>query len=193
MFLKLKMTDKTTDKIVMPGEPVHTDKKLGTGLYTENSVVYSSIAGRLKEVGDSMVVEPTNPIVEIKKGDTVIASVESVKEKVVLVKIMKVVGKQRTLPTEDYGVVRVMDIAPRYTEKASDEFKIGDVIKAEVMQVLPNDVILTTKGPNLGVIEGYCSYDRGILQMEGEKLVCTICGRSERRKASRDYLLAKNA
>jgi len=182
-----------TEKIVIPGDVVETGKKAGSGLYMEGGKAHASIAGVLKEVGDDAVVESRNPVVEIKKGDTIIASVESVKEKVVLVKILKVVGKQRSLPTEDYGVIRVMDIAPRYTEKASDEFKIGDVIKAEVLQVLPNDVILTTKGPNLGVIEGYCSYDRGILQMEGEKLVCSICGRTERRKASRDYLLTKGA
>lgn len=185
--------EKMIGKVVMPGDVVQTDKKPGSGLYVEEGKIHASIAGLLKDSGEQVTVESTNPIVEIRNGDTVIASVESVKEKVVLVKILKVVGKQRSLPTEDYGVVRVMDIAPRYTEKASDEFKIGDVIKAEVLQVLPNDVLLTTKGPNLGVIEGYCSQCRGILQMDGDKLICSICGKSERRKASRDYLLTKGA
>lgn len=179
--------------IVMPGDAVDAGKRPGSGLYTEGGKTYASVAGLVKEAGDQTVVESKNPVVEIRNGDTVIASVESTKEKVVLVKILKVVGKQRSLPTEDYGVIRVMDIAPRYTEKASDEFKIGDIIKAEVMQVLPNDVILTTKSPNLGVIEGYCSHDRGILRMDGDRLVCSICGRTERRKASRDYLLTKEA
>jgi len=178
-----------TDRFVMPGDVVETTKKAGFGLYSEDGKVIAALAGALKEVGDSVTVESGNPVVEIRKGDHVIASVENVKEKVVLVKILKVVGKQRTLPTEDYGVIRVMDIAPGYTEKASDEFKIGDVIKAEVAQVLPDDVILTTKSPNLGVIEGYCSQCRGILQMKDGKLVCSICGRTERRKTSRDYLL----
>jgi exosome complex component CSL4 len=109
------------------------------------------------------------------------------------VRILKVVGKHRTLPTEPFGVIRVMDIAPRYTERASDEFKIGDVIRAEVAQVLPNDVVLTTKSPNLGVIEGYCSKCRGILEMQGEKLVCSVCGKSDPRKVSNDYLIKKEA
>lgn len=177
------------EKFVMPGEVVTTDKKAGFGLYSEDGKTYAALAGNVKEAGDSVIVESGNPIVEIKRGDNVIASVENVKEKVVLVKILKVVGKQRSLPTEDYGVIRVMDIAPGYTEKASDEYKIGDIIKAEVAQVLPDDVILTTKSPNLGVIEGYCSQCRGILQMKDGKLVCSICGKNERRKTSRDYLL----
>lgn len=182
-----------TENFVMPGDVVKTDKKIGPGLYNEGGAVYAAVAGSLKDLGDKVAVEARNPVVEIRNGDVVIASVESVKEKVVLVKILKVVGKQRTLPTEDYGVVRVMDIAQGYTERASDEFKVGDIIKAEVAQVLPDDVLLTTKGPNLGVIEGYCSQCRGILKMEGEKLVCSICGKTERRKTSRDYLLVKGA
>ncbi len=185
----IMVNDKMTEKFVMPGEVVETDKKMGYGLYNEEGKVYAALAGNVKEAGEMMFIESGNPIVEIKKGDHVIASVENVKEKVVLVKILKVVGKQRSLPTEDFGVIRVMDIAPGYTEKASDEFKIGDIIKAEVAQVLPDDVILTTKSPNLGVIEGYCSQCRGILQMKDGKLVCSVCGKSERRKTSRDYLL----
>jgi len=181
--------EKMDEKIVMPGEILETDKKAGYGVYAEGGKLYSSLAGSLKEGADNVSVESGNAVVEIKKGDHVIASVEKVKEKVVLVKILKVVGKQRSLPTEDYGVIRVMDIAPGYTEKASDEYKIGDILKAEVAQVLPDDVILTTKSPNLGVIEGYCSQCRGILQMKDGKLVCSICGKTERRKTSRDYLL----
>jgi len=179
------------DKFVLPGELIKSDKKTGAGLYEEGGAVFASVAGTLKEEDEKIAVEAGNPLVELHKGDTVIASVESVKEKVVLVKIMKVVGKQRTLPTEDFGVIRVMDIAAGYTERASDEFKIGDTIKAEVVQVLPNDVILTTKGPNLGVIEGYCSTCRGILEIEGGKLICSICAKSAKRKTSRDYLLKK--
>lgn len=177
----------------MPGDEVKTDKRPGSGLYEEGGKVFASATGLLKEEDGKMMVESRNPPVQLKRGDTVIATVESVKEKIVLVKIMKVVGKQRTLPTEDFGVIRVMDIAPGYTEKASDEFKVGDIVKAEVAQVLPNDVVLTTKGANLGVVEGYCSQCRGILEMRGDKLVCSLCGRTEKRKASKDYLIQKEA
>jgi exosome complex component CSL4 len=179
------------EKIVLPGDVVKTDKRPGTGLYTENGVVYSSAAGVLNEGDDKTSVEPMNPVVELHKGDTVICTVENVKDKIVLVKIMKVVGKNRTLPNEDFGVVRVMDIASGYTDRASDEFKIGDIIKAEVLQVLPDDVVMTTKGPNLGVIEGYCSKCRSILEMDGDQLVCSVCGKKEKRKTSRDYLIVK--
>ncbi len=180
------------EKFVIPGDVVKTQKGTGPGLYTENGQTYAALAGILKEDDKMVSVESINPLVEVHEGDTVIASVEAIKgEKVVLVKILKVVGKQRTLPTEDYGVIRVMDIAPGYTEKASDEFKVGDIVKAEVMYVLPDDIILTTKGPNLGVIEGYCSRCRSILRMKGDRLFCDICDRFERRKVSRDYLIKK--
>jgi exosome complex component CSL4 len=179
------------DKFVLPGELIKTDKKIGSGAYNEDGKVYASVAGVVKEDEIIVTVEAKNQLVSLHRGDLVIASVEGVKEKVVLVKIKKVVGKNRTLPTEDFGVIRVMDIAPRYTERASDEFKVGDIIKAEVVQVLPNDVIMTTKGPNLGVIEGYCGRCRGILELDGEKLTCSICGKDEKRKISRDYLLKK--
>jgi exosome complex RNA-binding protein Csl4 len=176
------------EEFVIPGQAIKTDKRLGYGLYTEGGNIYSSVTGTLKESPDKAFVEPTNSIVEVKRGDTVIGSVETVRDKIVVVKIMKVVGKQRSLPTEDYGIIKVMDIAQGYTESAKDEFKIGDIVKAEVSEVLPNDVILTTKGANLGVIEGYCSECRGILKSENGKLACTVCGRVEKRKTSRDYL-----
>lgn len=177
------------EEFVVPGQVVKTDKRLGHGLYSEGGGVYSSLTGTLKESPDKAFVEPNNSIVEVRGGDTVIGSVEAVRDKIVVVKILKVVGKQRSLPTEDFGIIKVMDIAQGYTESAKDEFKIGDIVKAEVSQVLPNDVILTTKGANLGVIEGYCSQCRGILNLDKERLVCAVCGKVEKRKTSRDYLI----
>jgi len=181
------------EKSVLPGDEVKTDKRLGYGLYSEGGKTYASVMGEFKETGDKAVVEPENSVVEVQVGDTVICSVESVKDKVVLVKVMKVVGKKRSLPREDYGVIRVMDISSGYTESAKDEFKIGDFIKAEVKEVLPNDIILSTKSPNMGVIEGYCDECRGILDAKGEKLVCENCGKENRRKVSRDYLVKEAA
>ncbi len=180
-----------TEKLVMPGEVIKTKKKPGAGVYEENGALYAAVTGTLVEGDEKVTVEAGNPLNTLQRGDEVIVTVESVKEKIVLVKIMKTVGKQRSLPDEPFGVIRVMDIAPRYTEKASDEFKVGDIVKAEIAQIVPNDVIMTTKNPNLGVIEGYCEYDRGLLRMEGDKLVCTICGKTNRRKTSSDYLLKK--
>ncbi|MBN2517493.1 MAG: exosome complex RNA-binding protein Csl4 [Candidatus Altiarchaeota archaeon] len=174
---------------VIPGQMVKTDKRPGHGLYAEKGNVYSALVGNMKESTDKAFVEPGNSIVEVKRGDTIIGTIETVRDKAVVVKILKVVGKQRALPTGGFGIIRVMDIANGYTENAKDEFKIGDVIKAEVAEVLPNDTILTTKSPNLGVIEGYCSSCRGILKSEAGKLVCTVCSKVERRKVSRDYLL----
>jgi exosome complex component CSL4 len=183
-----------TDKFVLPGEMLKSDKKPGSGAYSEKGKMYASVAGVVKEEGDMVRIESGNPLNELQRGDIVIVSVRSVKEKIVLVSILKVVGKNRTLPTEPYGVIRVMDISPGYTERASDEFKIGDIVKAEVKQVLPNDVVMTTKGQNLGVIEGYCSKCRGILEMEGDdKLVCSVCGKPDQRKISRDYLIKKES
>jgi len=178
---------------VLPGQEVKTDKRLGYGLYSEGGKTYASVVGDMKESPDRSFVEPENSIVEVKRGDTVICAVESVKDKVVLVKVLKVVGKKRSLPREDYGVIRVMDISSGYTDSAKDEFKIGDFIKAEVKQVLPNDIILTTKGNNLGVIEGYCSECRGILEMKDNKLVCNNCGKENPRKVSADYLVKEEA
>ena len=177
------------ENFVVPGEAVKTDKRLGYGLYTEGGATYSSVVGNMKESTDKAFVEPENNVVEIRRGETVIGTIEVVRDKAVVVKILKVVGKQRSLPTESMGIIRVMDISSGYTESAKDEFKIGDVIKAEVTQILPNDIILTTKNPNLGVIEGYCSNCRGILKSDSGKLVCTVCGKTEKRKTSRDYLL----
>lgn len=177
------------ESFVIPGEVVKTNKRLGYGLYTEGGAVYSSVVGNLKESVDKAFIEPENIVVEVRRSDTIIGEIEVVRDKAVVVKILKIVGKQRSLPTGGMGIIRVMDISSGYTENARDEFKIGDVIKAEVTQILPNDIILTTKNPNLGVVEGYCSHCRGILKLDNGRLVCTVCGKTEKRKTSRDYLL----
>jgi exosome complex component CSL4 len=179
------------EKLVLPGDEVKTDKRPGFGLYNEENKVFASMAGKLKESDDKIVVEPHKEVIELSKGDSIIGRVEITRDKMAAIRILKIVGKQRTLPTEDMGVIKVMDISDGYTENARDEFKVGDIIKAKVANVLPNDVLLTTKGSNLGVIEGYCSSCRSLLEMKGDKLVCTGCGRQESRKVSQDYLLVK--
>jgi len=184
----------TEGKFVLPGEAVNVDKKLGYGLYSEGDKVYSSVPGVLKDLPGKTIVEPSNSITEVKNNDVVICSVEITRDKVVVCRILKVVGKQRGIATDVTGVIKVMDIDSGYVESAKEEFKIGDMVKAKVVQIpTTGDVSLATKGKELGVIEGFCSECRSLLLLDGEKLVCSNCGKVAHRKVSGDYLIKKTS
>lgn len=185
------MQEKEGSEFVVPGQLIESDKQPGQGVYKEGGKTYASVVGEVKNLSERVFVKPSNEVVELQRGDAVIGNVETVRDKMVVVRILKVVGKSRTLPTERFGVVKITDISNSYIDKAQDEFKIGDVVKALVVQVLPNDVLLSTKKGEMGVIEAYCSQCRGLLELADGKLVCSVCGKSERRRMSSDYLIKK--
>ena len=66
------------------------------------------------------------------------------------------------------------------------ELKIGDIIRAKVIQVKPS-VQLTTAERNLGVVKALCSICRGPLELRGRELYCPRDERTERRKVAADY------
>src|SRR2546428_6696446 len=65
-------------------------------------------------------------------------------------------------------------------------YRLGDIIRAKVIQVKPS-VQLTTGERELGVGKAGCSVCRGPLEVRGREVYCPRDERTERRKLAADY------
>jgi exosome complex component CSL4 len=177
-------------KIVIPGEEIATTEEFlaGEGTFELKGKIFSSYLGRLTLDSEEMVarVDPVNPLVELKVGDIVLAVVEDVKSSMVIVDVVRVEGKPRDVTGETLAAIHVSKISEGYTSDVWKEFRIGDIIRARVMQTKPS-VQLSTQKPNLGVLLALCTKCRMPLIKKDKNLFCENCHRNEVRKITPDY------
>ncbi len=178
-------------KIVLPGEKLSTSEELlsGEGTFEEDGIIRASWLGEysVDSKNRQATVKPfTSVPVLIKKGDTVLAQVGSVRSSMVIADVVHVIGKKRPISGDTNGTLHISEISTGYVKDPSDVFSLGDIFRAKVIQVSPS-VQLTTKGNNLGVIKALCAECRHPLDNKGNILECPLCGHKEKRKMAHDY------
>jgi exosome complex component CSL4 len=177
-------------KIVIPGEEIATTEEFlaGEGTFEMKGKIFSTYLGKLSLDPEEMVarVEPINPLVELKVGDIVLAVVEDVKSSMVIVNVARVEGKPRDVTGETLAAIHVSKISEGYTSDVWNEFRIGDIIRAKVLQTKPS-VQLSTDKPNLGVLLALCTKCRMPLIKKDKNLFCENCHRTEIRRTAPDY------
>jgi len=179
------------DKLVFPGDQVSTSEELlpGDGTYEEDGVIRSVVIGRYYVDGKKReaCVKPLASVpVLIKKGDLVLAEVNSVRSSMIIANVIHVVGKKRAVSGDTNGTLHVSEISNGYVEDPSSEYATGDILRAKVTQVKPS-IQLATKDINLGAIKSHCTVCRGPLVKKDNMLECENCGRKEKRKTAVDY------
>src|SRR2546426_746488 len=87
---------------------------------------------------------------------------------------------------EAEGTIHISNVSEEYTEDIHDMYRLGDVIRAKVIQVKPS-LQLTTAERDLGVVKALCSVCRGPLELRGKDLYCPRDERTEHRKLAADY------
>src|SRR2546428_4130111 len=100
--------------------------------------------------------------------------------------IQAIHGRARQISGESEGTIHISNVSEDYTEDIHDKFRLGDVIRAKVVQVKPS-VQLTTAEPDLGVVKPMCSVCRGPLELRGRDLDCPRDDLTEQRKLAADY------
>lgn len=177
-------------KIVVPGEEVGTSEEYlpGDGTFEEDGKIMSSRIGAVKydEKNMTVMTEPLNPIVEVQRGDIVIAEVTAVRDTMVVVDIKKIEGKNREISGETMGTLHVSKASQSYVKDLKKEFRMGDYIRAKVMQARPS-IQITTAYPEYGVIKALCTRCRGPMVRKGTMVYCPRCERTETRKISSMY------
>jgi exosome complex component CSL4 len=178
-------------KLVMPGDQLSTSEELlpGDGTFEENGIIRAARIGTytVDEKHRTAEVKPaTSTPVVLKIGDIVLAKVTMAKSTMIIVEVVHVTGKNRSISSDTDATIHVKEIAQGFIKEASSEYKAEDYIRAKVIQVRPS-VQLETKDRNMGAITARCSKCRHPLIKKSHGLECSNCGNKEHRRIAEDY------
>jgi exosome complex component CSL4 len=177
-------------KIVLPGDEIAVAEEFepGEGTYERNGAVFAATPGMLILDSQNRVarVRAFNPPAELKVGDIVYGVIDDIRGMMATASIQAIHGRSRQISGEAEGTIHISNVSEDYTEDIHDKFRLGDLIRAKVIQVKPS-VQLTTAEPTLGVVKAICSVCRGPLELRGRDLYCPRDERTEQRKIAADY------
>lgn len=177
---------------VVPGELLGISEEFipGEGAYEEDGRIFSSVTGVIeldtKERKIKITPKTSAPLVP-KGGDIVLGKVWDVKAQIAMVDILKIKGKERTLPGSTRGGIHISQTRPTYVSDISREFKVGDIIYARIVNTNRSPIQLSTADKELGVIKAFCSSCNLPLALKKKDLMCSDCERKESRKMSSMY------
>jgi exosome complex component CSL4 len=176
--------------MVLPGDEIAVAEEYepGEGTYEHNGLVFAATPGVVVLDSANRVarVRAFNPPAEMKVGDIVYGVVEDIRSMMATATILAIHGRTRQISGESEGTIHISNVSEDYTEDIHDKFRLGDIIRAKVIQVEPS-VQLTTAEPSLGVVRALCPVCRGPLELRGRDLYCPRDERTERRKIAADY------
>jgi len=179
-----------TDDYVIPGDAVGVVEELqpGVGTFERDGIIYAKEFGVLSLDEDEMEarVKNSNPPIEIQVNDVVYGVVSDIKSAMVIIRIHKIVDNDRPITGETEGSVHVSKISRDYVKEIGREFRIGDLVRAKVIQASPS-IQLVTSYREYGVVKAYCMRCRRPLVKNQRALGCKECERMESRKMASDY------
>ena len=177
-------------KMVLPGDEIATAEEFepGEGTYEKNGLVFAATPGVLVlDPGNHVArVRAFNPPAELRVGDIVYGVIDDIRGMMATANILAIHGRARQISGESEGTIHISNVSEDYTEDIHDKFRLGDVIRAKVVQVKPS-VQLTTAESDLGVVKAVCSVCRGPLELRDRDLYCPRDERTEQRKLAADY------
>lgn len=190
------MSAKKESNLVMPGQFLSTEEEFmpGTNAFSDDN-------GRVS--ADSVGIPEFNLLkheVDVKKksrtvkvagiGSLVLGRIMLVKDNLVVLELLTAEsnGEERRL-LQSSGTIMVSRVSNNYVKRLSDEFRVGDLVKAKIVESNTYGIELSTNEQSLGVVRAYCVNCRQELGLFSGKLKCTNCGSLEFRKISVDYSL----
>lgn len=133
------------------------------------------------------VVEPLTSVpAEMHIGDYILGEVTMVKPAMAAIEVLAVENRTRVVVGDTNGTLHVSKIARRYVKDVGNEYRLGDVVRAQIISVKPS-VQLSTEDPRSGCIKALCTRCRFGLSKVGKALECPNCGRREMRNVAPDY------
>lgn len=177
----------------MPGDKLGIIEQYlpGYGTYENDGDIESSVLGNVIIKRKIISVEPkSGSPATLKVGDRVYGQITDVKPQRVNVNIDRLENTQRDLSLPYMGSIHISKAKEGYIDKISDAFRIGDIIKAEVVKITGDNVDLSTVSPDCGVIKAMCTRCREYMTttIKRNELRCKRCNKKERREVSRDYV-----
>lgn len=168
-----------TSEELLPGPGTHDD---GTNIVATRIGVFHVEPNEMRAMVDPLTSVPT----ALEMGDFILGDVGMVKPAMAGVEVLAVEGKPRVIVGDTNGTLHVSKIAKRYVRDVANEYRIGDIIRAQVIGVKPS-VQLSTEDPRCGCILALCTRCRMPMKKAAKSLECANCGRQDLRNIAPDY------
>jgi len=177
-------------KVVMPGEEIATSEEfvVGEGTYEREGKILASVTGRVELDKGEMVarVKGLNPPRLLKAGDVVLGEVSDVRATMVNIQSIAPEEEGRRMTGQDMATIHISKVTDGRSDDLREMFRLGDVVRAKVIQVKPS-LQLTTAGVDFGVVKAFCTRCRAPMALKKSELTCDNCERIERRKLAKGY------
>ncbi len=177
--------------VVVPGDVLGVIEEFipDSGTYEENGLILASTVGTLKKdmrTKRISVITKNKPITP-SKGSIVLGKVNETKKQLVDLIIGKIDSHELHTPVS--STLHISCISERYTENITDAYRIGDIIKAHIVDDERKPCYVSTVGSEFGCILARCTMCGTYLRRKGRStLKCPECDNIEQRKISDDYL-----
>ncbi len=172
--------------MVLPGDFLATSEEFvgGEGTFEDNGVVYAALAGRAVEDKGRKTVSVASPkkVSLLRNGDLVYARVRDVYDQVAALEI-EAPAPSVAVPSVN-AFIRISEVSRGFAEDFRRYLRIGDIIKARVIEIKELGIYVTIKENDLGVVKAFCSRCRRELERFGGVFACIQCGTREERKAA---------
>jgi exosome complex component CSL4 len=180
-------------KFAVPGDCIGSEMESlpGQGTFVENENIYSTLSGDVKDEARTLAVLQQKPLASFKLGTTIIGVIENIVEPIALVRMKEGGDSHRFGDNPDYAVLHASMIKRGYVKNVRDELKIGDIIRAKIVDVRNGEMRLSTDSENLGVLKAFCGKCRHAMAIAEGGLQCESCGFKDNRKVASDYRKAK--
>ncbi len=172
---------------VIPGELLGVSEEFvsGHGTIEEDGRIFAVFAGekQLDSSGHRLSVQALKAARPLQRGDLVYGVIQDLYEAIALVEFQALPqGSEQPASESRMAFIRVSELVQGYAENLRTYIRIGDVIRARVIEVKSLGIYLSIKDKDLGVVRAFCSRCRSELELAGREFVCSDCGSRENRK-----------
>ncbi len=181
--------------IVIPGDVLGVIEEFipDNGTYEDNGLILANTIGVVaKDMRTKRIsVIPKNKPIALSKGAIVLGKVNDAKKQLVDLRIGRIDSEEGSteLHTPVTGTLHISCVSESYTENMIDAYRIGDIVKAHIVDDKRLPCYISTVGREFGCILARCTKCGALLKRKGRStLKCTDCENIERRKISDDYL-----
>jgi exosome complex component CSL4 len=174
---------KSKENITVPGAEIATEEQYagGKNTFSQNGAIKSLVLGKVVFDENRKEVEVIGKMVQtITIGDIVYGKVMNVKDSMIMVELKSAEGDKKITATA--AMIPVRNISTEYVSDPKSAYRIGDLVKAKVVNNTPLGIDLATNEKGLGVIKAYCANCRHEMSPSNGKLYCFSCGSVEDRK-----------
>ena len=177
--------------LTLPGDRLASAMEYmpGPGVYERDGELFAALTGELvrDEEHTELRVKPVVSVpLEIHTGDRVLGRIQSLREKMATIEVVRVKGKSRQVGTWVMGSLHVARMSEDYVSNTNDVYSVNDLVQARVDETRPA-LKLNTKSGSDGVAGALCSGCRDHLKMVDGELFCGECRKTEARKLSSEY------